>query len=164
MEAWEEVEEVSQDLLGLLKKVSFQFEGVGSTGLTSIKFPRLQIDQPGQMGSSVAETRLQVTATVPYQESPWAVEISITRVWKGLNTTVEPEVHWGIQAYGVHWEDAINCVEVGGRRKDWGADLEFMWPGDSLNEGFKNFVESIVMIQRGLDEVEKEDDADALLL
>lgn len=150
VDAWETAD-IPMELSSLMKRTSLNFANIGSAGLMSLKFPQIQVRSPGNMGGQVNQTRLQMTATVPYRDTPWAVEISITQAWKGLDTTIQPDVYWGIQVYGVHWEDAINTMEVGGRRKEWGPNLQYMWPGDSTEEAFKSFLESIVTIQAKLD-------------
>lgn len=150
--AWDAVDDVPASLEALLKRAQLKFDYIDSTPLTSLKFPRIEIPCAAIPGRQISETRLQTTAIIPYLDTPWVIEVSATRAWKGANTSAQPEVYWGIQVHGAHWDGAINQVAVGERRKDWGEGFEYIWPGTGTWEDrFGSFLESILEIQEALE-------------
>ncbi|POR35404.1 Uncharacterized protein TPAR_04429 [Tolypocladium paradoxum] len=103
-------------------------------------------------GDKVDETWLKTSTLVPFKDTPFIVEISVTQAWSGLKTNTTPETWWGVEFYGQHWDEAINHVSPGERRKDWGPGLQDIWLGrsPSLEERFMEFLEHVLEIQSAL--------------
>ena len=81
------------------------------------------------------------------------VEVSVTRVWQGTQVQAEPDTHWSIQFYGLHWDEAVNHIRAGDRAKDWGEGLRNVWTGAaeaSLETRFREFLKEVLALQATL--------------
>lgn len=118
-----------------------------------LKTPRLTISKLAKWENKVSETRLKTMAKVAINETPYVIEISITQAWSGLKTATAPRVGWGIEIYGVDWDEIMNQENQSERRRDWGADLEGIWkgPGQSLEQRFGDFLQIILKTQSVLE-------------
>lgn len=146
------VDNVPTDLLTLMKGISLKFANLDGSGMTSLKFPRIHIRDTGYTAKQIVQIRLQTSAVIPFRDTPWSIEINATQTWKGPDTKTAPEVYWGVQVYGAHWDEALN-YRSDSRRKDWGEELKYIWLGKkSWEERFGAFVESVLEIQAALNE------------
>ncbi|KND90344.1 hypothetical protein TOPH_04933 [Tolypocladium ophioglossoides CBS 100239] len=130
-------------------------DGAGGDQTAALKPPRvLMTTRAG--GDKVDETLLKTSILVPFKDTPFLVEISVTQAWSGLKTNTTPETWWGVEFYGQHWDEAINHVSPGERRKDWGPGLRDIWLGrsPSLEERFMEFLEHVLKIQSALGEAD----------
>jgi hypothetical protein len=88
-------------------------------------------------------------------ETPYVVEISITKSWKGSEVTASPTITWSVEFYGMHWNETINTASRDGRKKDWGNDMDKIWAGSdpSLESRLGDFLHCILRIQAALDDL-----------
>lgn len=146
---------VPENLQELFAAISLEFEETQSRQL--LASPRLSIkpSRSKQDFSVVKESRLRTSAIIPFKNSSHAVEISVMHTWKNCQTSLEPETNWGIEFYGVHWDEAINRVSGAERRKDWGEEAINIWPGASprLEERFREFLQEVLELHSALDQM-----------
>ncbi|KAF7540644.1 hypothetical protein G7Z17_g12152 [Cylindrodendrum hubeiense] len=118
-----------------------------------IRIPHISTHKLGDLRGHVGQLKLKTSATIPYKTTPYVIEISITKIWKGACTTDEPDITWGIEFYAAHWDESIMHVSGGDNRKDWGQGLENIWPGDEpgLESRFRQFVGTVLEMQALLD-------------
>ncbi|PNY23407.1 Uncharacterized protein TCAP_06651 [Tolypocladium capitatum] len=123
----------------------------GKQTVAALKPPRVMMTTRAG-GDTVDETLLKTSILVPFKDTPFIVEISVTQAWSGLKTSTTPETWWGVEFYGQHWDEAINHVCPGERRKDWGPGLQDIWLGysPSLEERFMEFLDHVLEIQSTL--------------
>jgi hypothetical protein len=83
------------------------------------------------------------------------IEVHVTHEWKGFEVSGEPEKTWGIQMFGIRWDEAVNTINPDTLRKDWGDDLENVWPGaeQTLHKRLEDFLFCIQEVQAVLDSV-----------
>lgn len=131
-----------------METLKLTFDGEGSTG--PMQPPRLVLKGPGN--DEVEETILKTSVVMPFGETPFLVEVSVSQAWSQMMTHREPETWWGLEFYGLQWSEAMNNVNPGERRKDWGEGLRHIWPGGdaSLEDRFFDFLEHVVMVQSAL--------------
>lgn len=99
---------------------------------------------------AVSTARLKSSVIIPFKDTPYLIEVSVTRSWEGGKIDSQPREEWEIEGYGAHWDEAINCVstsETG--RKDWGEDLRNGWTGrdQSLEARFGAFLRVMLEMQ-----------------
>ncbi|CAM1507334.1 Fc.00g069750.m01.CDS01 [Cosmosporella sp. VM-42] len=156
VDAWEKVADLPPGFSGLPQRLSLSAPRVEGNGQPELlKFPRIQA-WLGDLESHVDQIRMTTAATIPYMDTPYVVEVNVGRVWKGGRTTAEPEMSWGIELYAVHWEESINYVSTGGRKKDWGEGLQNIWAGDdpSLEARFGDFLRTVLEVQALLEDID----------
>lgn len=155
VEAGGSVDDIPNSLRALVRDIQVKY-AVGN-GPHSLKFPTLKMPPIRSSDIAISEICLQKTACIPYKDTTWVVEVSVTQVWQGAGTMEVPTTHWGIQVYGPHWEESINYTRVGELRKDWGVDLVDVWPetadAQSLEDRLGAFVQSVLEIQTALEPV-----------
>lgn len=150
MNALDGPSEVPKDLQILIQHVPLLLDEMPNNYW--FKFPRLGTMTLGAMGSKITETRLQCSTDLPLSGGQYTSEIRVTKTWKGYDINAAPEVTWGFQFYGLHWDEAINAVSADGRRKDWGPELEHVWPGEGdLEARFGEFLDEVLRLQQNLD-------------
>ena len=153
--AWDEVGDIPQDVKDLIQRIkvsnSPRIDGEGM-----FQLPRLAPMRPGPLGDKIGQTWLRSSITIPVADGPYVVEINVTQSWNGCNITSPPDITWGLEVYGVHWDEAVNNIGVDGRRRDWGPELISVWPGDekSLEKRLEQFLLSILRVQGALDTLE----------
>lgn len=157
MTAYDEVDDVPQDWQALIQRISLRSQTDVGDG-SCPKLPRLVSTNPGHLKDKISKTRLKSSTIIPVQDQPYAVEVSITQEWKGLDVNSPPETTWGVELYGMHWEETINMVGADGRRKDWGDDFVKIWPGSgacsgrkTLDARFAEFLGCILQVQAAVD-------------
>ncbi|UNI15239.1 hypothetical protein JDV02_001791 [Purpureocillium takamizusanense] len=144
---------IPDSLLKLMQSIVLIPDKTGVDDGYSLCPPRLLA---GHLGSDrIDKTTLKTSIIVPFRGTPFDIEVSVTKQWQGLRTVSNAETWWGLEFYCRGWDEAINNVSPGQSRKDWGAELERIWPGadQSLEERFTAFLEYIVEIQSALDDV-----------
>lgn len=121
-----------------------------------IQAPYLDTLKLGHLDNEISEVRLKSSVIISYLPTAYVIEVSTTRTWKGVRTSSQPEIGWGIEVYAVHWDESINYAGTGERRKDWGEELSIMWPepeSSSLKERFRKFMRHVLEIQALLEGV-----------
>ncbi|CAH0047917.1 unnamed protein product [Clonostachys solani] len=118
-------------------------------------FPTLKKLRPNHIDKSVNETKLKSSILLPMIETPYVVEISITKSWKGSEVAAPPTITWSVEFYGMHWNETINTASRDGRKKDWGNDMDKIWAGSdpSLESRLGDFLHCILRIQAALDDL-----------
>ncbi|CAI6100013.1 unnamed protein product [Clonostachys chloroleuca] len=118
-------------------------------------FPTLKKLRPNHIDKSVNETKLKSSVLLPMIGTPYVIKISITKSWKGPEVTAAPTTTWGIEFYGMHWNEIINTASRDGRKKDWGKDMDKIWAGSdpSLDSRLGDFLHCILRIQAALDDL-----------
>lgn len=116
------------DLRALLGRIVFMSDGAGGSQATpaQLRPPLVSVTRPG--GDNVDEMTLKTSVVVPFKDTPF-VEVSVTQAWSQAKTNTKPDTWWGLEFYGMHWDEAINHVNPGDRGKDWGAGLGNMAGG-----------------------------------
>jgi hypothetical protein len=130
--------------------VSLLSQAKGGEGL--IDLPKLAPLGAARLAEKVVETSLKSSRTLHIADGQYVAEVNVTQKWKGFDVTSPPEFKWGLEVYGVHWDEAVNSVGADGRRKDWGPRLVNIWPGSgTLEERLRPFFHCILAIQGVLD-------------
>lgn len=124
-----------------------------------LKVPNVNTSGLGDLQNEVGETRLKSSVLIPYKTTPYIIEVSVTKKWNKAQTREESETTWGVELYASHWDESINYVCGGERRKDWGQGLNQMWPGDEpgLEPRFGGFLQTILEVQALLEDVPSEE-------
>lgn len=114
----------------------------------------LQLPRPlplrlGTYESSVSEVRLRKTVTVPWRNTPYLLDISAIRAWKGDETAAQGHSYWNLQFYGIHWDDAINSMNCQISSTDSQGDPPNMWRREEEDgrEKFSDFVQEVFALQ-----------------
>ncbi|KAJ6445563.1 Alternative oxidase [Purpureocillium lavendulum] len=143
---------VPDGLLRLMQSIVLIPNRAVTDGGLSLNPPRLLA---GLSDSRVDGTTLKSSIIVPFRNTPFAIEVGITQKWAGMKTVSTPDTWWGLEFHCPGWDEGINNVNPGERRKDWGTDLERIWPGteQSLEDRFTSFLEHIVEIQAALGDI-----------
>ncbi|KAF7551713.1 hypothetical protein G7046_g7645 [Stylonectria norvegica] len=146
IDAWEKGINIPLGFEGFEKKLVVT---PGKNSSRYIQIPQLSTLRLGDLMSRVSQTRLRSSVKITFKDTPYILEVSVTKVWNGGRTTTEPEVSWGIEFYGVHWDEGINYVSAGERRKDWGEGLVNIWSGSdpSLGVRFGDFIRTVLQVQ-----------------
>ncbi|KAM4059362.1 hypothetical protein HRG_007780 [Hirsutella rhossiliensis] len=149
VDSCESTASIPADLRGIMERLKLTSQGA-EDNKASMQSPRLVLTRPG--GDEVEETILKTSVLLPFRDTPFLVEISVSQAWPQMMTHREPETWWGIEFYGKHWSEAINNVSPGERRKYWGEGLRNIWPGGdaSLEDRFLEFLQHVVKIQAAL--------------
>lgn len=147
-----EFSSVPADLQKLIKGLEHKPYAYKETD-NSLRESRVIVKNLGEWGRRVLETQLKTSFIADIQDTPYVLEISIFQVWEGLDTKSEPQLVWGIEVYGKHWDSAVNQVNPTSRRKDWGEGMKNVWPGTDpdLGKRFSNFLQVLVQLQSQLD-------------
>ncbi|KYK55954.1 hypothetical protein DCS_07919 [Drechmeria coniospora] len=148
------MEAVPHELRSLTEHLVLVPSDAGSNQTASLSIPKLVARGPGS--NQVKETMLKVSILVPFQDTPYIVEISTTQAWAGMKTSTEPRTWWGMEFYGRNWDESINYMSPGNRKKDWGSGLQTIWPGDApgLEPRFMSFLEHILQVQSAVGKVD----------
>ncbi|PHH80264.1 hypothetical protein CDD80_2287 [Ophiocordyceps camponoti-rufipedis] len=113
--------------------------------------PRVVVKRlPGS--DQIEETVLKTSVLLPFKSTRYVVEVSISHTWARMETEAVPQMRWGIEFYGLHWEETLEGSGPQGQRDDWGAVVRTLWPssGEGVEAGFLNFLEDIAEIQSAL--------------
>lgn len=99
--------------------------------------------------SKINKVKLKTLATIPYKDTPYVIQIGITKSSSSLRAPTGPEITWGVEFYAPHWDESINVVRGGDRRKDWGKGLENIWQDDGpdVNSRLKGFLQTVLEVQ-----------------
>jgi hypothetical protein len=157
VDGMEIIGDVPEKFQNVLQKINLKMASGGPESQGLMRFPNISLREMAPKDPEILSTRLKMSTVIPFKDTPFAVEVSATRVWKGMGVSEGSGVEsWGVEFYGMHWEEAINHVNAGEVRKDWGEDLKYMWVGDepSLNVRYKRFLRSILEVQQVLNEVD----------
>ena len=145
------------DINALVQGVSLLSQAKRGEGLISL--PKLAPLRPARLAEKVVETSLKSSRTFHIADGPNVAEVNVTQKWTRFDVTSPPEITWGLEVYGVHWDEAVNSVGADGRRKDWGPQLVNIWPGsEALEERLRPFFHCILEIQGALDALDAEED------
>ncbi len=112
----------------------------------------------------VEETRLRKTIAIPFDNEPYVAKVSVTQSWKGADTSGQPDIYWGLEMHGVHWDEAINCKSKDRRGKDWVPELLYVWPGENmpLKDRLLAFLQCIMKVHNALDTLDLGTDEEVL--
>ncbi|KAM0198081.1 hypothetical protein ACHAPI_004410 [Fusarium lateritium] len=142
VDAWDKVD-VPPEFNNLAKRVSLN---ISPDDDALLPIPSVNTAQLASLGEKITQIRARSWAIVPFKESDYVLRIYITKSLKGLRTSEEPEVTWGIELYAHHWEESVNHASEG--RKDWGKGLENIWmEGDDLKSRLGCFMRTILEVQ-----------------
>ncbi|KAI5462981.1 hypothetical protein BGZ63DRAFT_412686 [Mariannaea sp. PMI_226] len=121
-----------------------------------LKIPKVDTRQLGDLQNQIRQIGVKSSVVIPYKLTPYVIEINITRAWQEGRMSDEPQVTWGIEFYASHWDESINHVCGGERRKDWGQGLKSIWPGDepSLGLRFEEFLQTVLEVQSILEDAQ----------
>ncbi|KAI9171933.1 hypothetical protein HJFPF1_01424 [Paramyrothecium foliicola] len=156
VDASEIVDRIPDDVLILLQKKIRVTTNDYNDDQGLLRFPQLSIYGPIPDNLRIFQSQIRMSTVMPIRDTPYAVEISTTRTWKNLEVNRDADAeNWGAQAYGVHWDEAINYVKPGSIRRDWGDELKYMWPGKepSLQRRYEDFLQCILEVQQALENV-----------
>lgn len=167
VKAHKKLQTVPSDLATFLQKLKIQCPKAKANG-GMLMLPRLITKDAKHPDTKVSACRMKSSTMMTLSDGKYAVEVSITRAWDGVEFDNPSTFTWEIELFGSRWEEAINTVGSNGMRKDWGKDLIEIWPGSdpSLESRFKNFLRNVLKIQALLtrvgldankDEVPKDD-------
>ena len=142
-------------LSGFTQKIGLETPDGGHAQSELLKFPVVKA-RLGDLESQVNQIRMTTAATIPYKDTPYVMEVNVSKAWEGGRTSAQPVTSWGIELYALHWEETINYVSTGGRKKDWGERLQNIWPGDdpSLEARFGDFLRTVLEVQALLEDID----------
>ena len=151
VESYDTMATIPSELRNLVRGIVLVPDRAGGDQVAELTTPRVMMTKV-LGGDKVDETLLKTSILVPFKDTPFIVEISVTQAWSGLETNTDPETWWGLEFYGQHWDEAMNHVNPGERRKDWGPELQDIWlgHGPGLEERFMEFLEHILELQSAL--------------
>ncbi|PFH63346.1 hypothetical protein XA68_13803 [Ophiocordyceps unilateralis] len=113
--------------------------------------PRVVVTpRPGS--DEVDETVLKTSVILPFKSTRYVVEVSVSQTWNRMETQSDPETRWGVEFYGLHWEETLEGISPQGQRDDWGAVVRTLWPsgGGDAETGFLSFLEDVAEVQSAL--------------
>ncbi|RCI11553.1 hypothetical protein L249_7349 [Ophiocordyceps polyrhachis-furcata BCC 54312] len=117
--------------------------------------PRVEIKpQPGS--EEIESTVVKTSVILPFRTTKFVIEVSITQSWNRMTTNSEPDTCWGVEMYGLHWEETLEGISSREQRDDWNAVMRSLWPSESqdLDAGFLCFLEHVVEVQSALSALE----------
>ncbi|KPM39983.1 hypothetical protein AK830_g6568 [Neonectria ditissima] len=119
----------------------------------ALRIPQVDTTRLKDARNQIGQLRLKSSVIIPYKMTPYVIEISVTKAWKGGIMKDKPDLTWGIELHAAHWDETINHVSGSDHRKDWGKGLEHIWPGNEpgLEPRFEEFVGTILEVQALLD-------------
>lgn len=153
--ASDETCDIQQDLKDLIGGIKVSNRPhIGGQGMFQLS--HLAPMRPGPLGNMIEKTWLKSSITIPMIDGPYVVEINVTQTWNGCNVTTPPDITWGLEVFGLHWDETINNVVADGRRRDWGPEFIKVWTGDgeSLEKRLEQFLLCILRVQGALDTLE----------
>ncbi|KAG5930592.1 hypothetical protein E4U53_002209 [Claviceps sorghi] len=114
----------------------------------------LEIQDSHLFKDEVDEILLKSTVAIPFRDTPYVMDVSIHRVWKGVDTRAHPDQKWlSLAFHGVHWAADLNLLNAANTRKDWGLHQMLVWRGSAQSaEGqFGQFVSYVLEALSALD-------------
>lgn len=83
---------IPDELRGIMGRLKLTSDGAeGNREL--MQSPRLVLTRPG--GDEVEETILKTSILLPFRDTPFLIEISVSKAWPRMLTHLEPESWWG---------------------------------------------------------------------
>ncbi|RDA90528.1 hypothetical protein CP533_4144 [Ophiocordyceps camponoti-saundersi (nom. inval.)] len=127
------------------------FERGGDDESLPFQPPRVEVTpQPGS--GEVESTVLKTSVMLPFRNTKYVIEVSVSQTWSRMKTDSEPETRWGIEFYGLHWEETLEGISSHEQRDDWNEVMRSLWPSGEQNTeaGFLNFLEHVIEVQSAL--------------
>lgn len=120
-----------------------------------IQLPLLDTSRLDELGNRIDEIRLKSSVLISHLSSALVIEISITQVWVRGKIKEGPDWgFWGIEVYGLNWDECMNHTGAGELRRDWGEGLINVWPepdSHPFEARFGTFIRNILRIQNLLE-------------
>ncbi|KAF4974506.1 hypothetical protein FZEAL_8602 [Fusarium zealandicum] len=109
--------------------------------------PHINTARLAMLDNEISQIRVKSSARVPYRETPYAIEVNVTKTLKGSHTRGEPEITWGVELYAPHWDESVN--HASGGRKNWGKKMENIWwdEGPDVKSRLGGFFGTILEVQ-----------------
>lgn len=105
------------------------------------------------LSKEIEETVLKTSIIMPLKDTRLLIEVNVSQAWNHTETQKDPEIWWGIELYGVHWDESMHSSTQRKPRGDSRAILETLWPdksGATLEGGFQQFLGHIIEVQSAL--------------
>ncbi|GAB0134888.1 hypothetical protein EsDP_00003242 [Epichloe bromicola] len=138
------VQPIPTQILSLVNSIIITSDGhKESTEEAFLQKPiNIRINNPQLWKGKVDDIQVCTNVAIPFRDTPYVMEVSINRLWKGVDTQTSPQSWQSLGFYGVHWAAELNCTNANGTRKDWGANQRDVWRGSAPSaEGqFKEFI------------------------
>ncbi|KAG6033299.1 hypothetical protein E4U41_006947 [Claviceps citrina] len=129
-----------------------------STGQAFLQNPvNIEIKDPQLWTRKVDRILLRSTVAIPFRDTPYVMDVSLNRVWQGVDTQAYPHQSWqSLGFHGVHWAAELNSVNATDTRRVWGAHQRDVWRGSAKTaEGqFKEFICYVLEAMSALDGVQ----------
>ncbi|KAG5980030.1 hypothetical protein E4U55_004463 [Claviceps digitariae] len=108
------------------------------------------IKNPQRWTDKVDQILLKSTVSIPFRDTPYVMDISVHRLWEGVDTHAYPHQSWqSVGFHGIHWAAELGMVNKTGTRKDWGVHQRHVWRG-SANTAEGQFEEFVSYVLEGL--------------
>ncbi|RDA85976.1 hypothetical protein CP532_4875 [Ophiocordyceps camponoti-leonardi (nom. inval.)] len=150
----EPIPHVPATLRKIMDNISLTERG-GDDESSLLQPPQVKIKpQPGS--DEVESTVLKTSVILPFRTTKFVIEVSVSQSWSCMETESEPDTRWGVELYGLHWEETLEGISCREQRDDWNAVMRSLWPSDTqdLDSGFLRFLEHVVDVQSALSALE----------
>ncbi|KAG6006288.1 hypothetical protein E4U21_007170 [Claviceps maximensis] len=107
----------------------------------------IKIKNPQLLKEKVDQILLKSTVAIPFRDTPYAMNVSLHRLWQGIDTQAYPHQSWqSLGFHGIHWAAEVNSVNATSTRKDWGTHQKNVWRGsaDTAEGQFEEFVSYVL--------------------
>ncbi|KAG5926492.1 hypothetical protein E4U42_003266 [Claviceps africana] len=132
----------------LVKNIVINCDTHETSATTFLQNPaHVEIKDSHLFKGEVDQILLQSAVAIPFRDTPYVMDVSLYRVWKGVDTRAHPHQKWlSLVFHGVHWAAELNSVNANNTRKDWGVDQRHVWRGSAQTaEGqFEEFVSHVL--------------------
>lgn len=149
MDAWDKVEKLPDGLKNLAQMITLLPPQIEADSPNKLNGPRIGLLRLGGMESQVSQIRLKTGVIIPWKDTPFAIEVNVTETWNDGRRSTAPELSWSIELYELSWDESMNYLGAGERRKDWGEGFCNIWPGGDLSfeARFANFIRTVLEVQ-----------------
>ncbi|KAM5356303.1 hypothetical protein ACJ41O_002949 [Fusarium nematophilum] len=146
VDAWDKVD-VPVEFKDLAQKVWLVSN---TTEDALLNVPSINTAKLATLKDQIGEIRVKSSATIPYKDTPYVLEVNVTKALRGVRAGANPVVTWGVELYAPHWDESAN--HISGGRRDWGKGLENIWSDDGpdVKSRLGGFLRTILEVQAHL--------------
>lgn len=116
--------------------------------------PTLRIAAIPEIRGSIDNTTLETSVRVRYPDTPYEINVSVTRKWSGTKTGIRSEPECTVSMRGVSWDERMTSAGTS-KQGNGGPELEgvFSEGEEGFRDGFVNFIRCVKRLQVVLGEV-----------
>lgn len=116
--------------------------------------PRLKIEPIPELADSIETTVLETSVNLRYPNTPYDINVSVTRTWVGTNTLASAEPVCSVSMRGMNWDEKMTSVGSW-KEGNWEPELGMIFSEGKMGfkDGFLKFIQFVKLSQEFLGEV-----------